>query len=93
MQSKQTKQSNQNANHITKVVVLLVFAFIVLASFIGSLFGAIHLVTFFIEAIFGVADIKDTVIKQELARTLGLFIVSLPIFIVSLKQFLKRYSS
>ena len=93
MQSKQTKQNNQSAHHITKVVVLLVFAFIVLASFIGSLFGAISLVTFFIEAIFGVADVKDTEIKQELARTLGLLIVSSPIFIVSLKHFLKRYSS
>lgn len=92
MESKNTKQNRQNTHHITKIIVLLVFAFIVLASFLGSLFGGINLVTFFIEAIFGVADVKDTAIKQELARTLGLLIVSSPIFIVSLKHFLKRYS-
>ena len=77
--------------HIPKSMVSVVFASIIIVSFFVSLFASIALTTFALEAIFGVANIQNTEIKQELARTLAMLIIALPIFVVSLKYFLKRY--
>lgn len=85
------KQSTHNKHHIPKSVAPLVFAFIIISSFFTALLGGISLVSFFIEAIFGVVDVKNIEVKRDLAQSLAMFIVALPIFIVSLKQFLKKY--
>ena len=91
MDKKHAKQKNQQ-HPLARAVAPVVFAFIILASFFGALIGGVNLITFFIEVIFGVADVKDMGTKVDLARSMAMFIVALPIFLVSLKYFLKNYS-
>lgn len=92
MEKKRSTQNNQSHHSLSKAVAPVLFALIILASFFGALIGGVNLITFFIEVIFGVADVKDMETKIQVARSVAMFIVSLPIFLVSLKHFLKNYS-
>ena len=94
MQKHTPQQGHTNQHHargLPKSVVPLVLAFIIIISFLVSLFAGIGLVTLLVEVILGVGGLRDVTQKQEFARSVAMFIVALPILVVSLRHFLKKY--